>query len=442
MSADKIVINVWLSQYPFPVFLETVRKRAQEFEAAHPEYRINLRTSWWQSLPEEVSDAALLGNAPTIASYYTGATQHARDTLDQHGKPLYTSVEQAIGGRTHILGEPVVVDDLVDAARSYYTIGGELSSMPLTLSTMLLYTNTSLLDEVGIAEVPSTWSEVDAACQALAKLEDGPSHGIAWTVDGKLFQHALAQQGAIFAGGHNGRSERATTIDLTSDGMMAYVNWWAKLHKDGHFLYTGTMQDWQGTFDALAVRRVAFRYSSSFDAKYMVQAAKDNGFKVAVSAVPFNGDLPYAGSWIGGDSLWLADGLDESTRDGALAFMQFINNPRNAAEWHKVYGSAPLTKASVRLLDDEGWFAEHPYYRAATEQLDLMTAPTTQALVGAYAHIQRTWMEAIEDVLVNDADPLTRFTAATAQAQDLLDKYNEHTRNPDQTSPYCMHVDS
>jgi hypothetical protein len=51
-------------------------------------------------------------------------------------------------------------------------------------------------------------------------------------------------------------------------------------------------------------------------------------------------------------------------------------------------------------------------------------------------------MEAIGDVLVHDTDPHARFTTATAQAQELLDKYNEHTLDPAKPTPYCMHVDS
>ncbi|GIH66861.1 extracellular solute-binding protein [Microbispora siamensis] len=442
MSSDTIVIDAWFSHYPFPAFLETVRKRAEEFERAHPEYRIDITTCWWQKLPEEVAEAAAQGRPPTIASYYTGATQHARDTRARDGRPLYTSVEKAIGGRTEILGEPVVLDDLVDAVRGYYTLEGDLSSMPLTLSTMLLYTNMTVLRAAGIAEPPRTWDEVDAACQAIAKLDGGPSHGMAWVIDGKFVQHALAQQGAIFAGHRNGRSGRATTVDLATPEMLAYVDWWNRLYQRGHFLYTGAMQDWEGTFKAFTDQRIAFRLSSSFDAKYMVEGARREGFDIAVSPVPHNGRVPYAGNWIGGDSLWLADGLDEAVRDGALAFMLYLNNPRNAAEWHKVYGSAPVTKPALALLDEEGWFADQPYFRVASEQLEMMDGEPTQAVIGGYAHIQRLVMRAVEDVLVRGADPEARLKEATADAQALLDGYHAHCREGGPRGAYWLHVDS
>jgi sn-glycerol 3-phosphate transport system substrate-binding protein len=122
--------------------------------------------------------------------------------------------------------------------------------------------------------------------------------------------------------------------------------------------------------------------------------------------------------------------------------MQYLNTPRNAADWHKSYGSAPVTNEAVKLLDDEGWFEQHPYFRTATEQLDMMTGPATQAVLGPYARIQRAAMEAIEDVLVRDAEPTARFTEATGQAQRLLDDYNSRCRGAGVHSSDCLLVDS
>jgi hypothetical protein len=51
-------------------------------------------------------------------------------------------------------------------------------------------------------------------------------------------------------------------------------------------------------------------------------------------------------------------------------------------------------------------------------------------------------MEAIEDVLVNGDDPMARFATATTTAQEILDKYNAHTLDPNERAPYCLHVDS
>lgn len=440
----KIVINALFSEYTFPNFLDPIKKRAEEFERLHPEYQINVGSFYFQNLAEEISKAAYEGRPPTMASYYSGATQLARDTLTRDGKPLYTSVEKAIAGRKEILGHPVVLDDVVAAGREFYTIDGSFRAMPLTLSTMHMYTNTTLLRAAGIREVPRTWQEIETACAAIAQLENGPSHAISWANDGKFFQQALIQQGAPLVDADNGRNGRARTVDLTSPEMLAYVMWWYRLHRDGHYLYTGKVEDWAGSAQAFADQQVVFRFSSSFDAPYMVKAAQQGGFDIHIGPTPHNGDRPYGGNWIGGDAMWLADGLDKATEDGALAFMQYLNSPYNAAEWHKVYGSAPVTYPAVELLERTGWYDEHPYHRAVTEQLETMNKePGSHGpILGHFAQIQHAMMNALEDIMGRGHDPIERFTRAATEAQELLDLYGAVCVGPGPRAAHCLLIDS
>jgi sn-glycerol 3-phosphate transport system substrate-binding protein len=420
--ASRTLIDVLLSEYPFPGFLDPIRQRAAEFERAHPEYQITIRGCYYEDLPKQVSEEALTGRPPTVASYYSGASQQAMDTVTQDGRPLFTSIASQVGDRTEILGEPVVLDDLVDACRDFYTIGGELAAVPLTLSTMLLYTNTKTLHAAGVEALPSTWDELGAACAAVAELPGGPANAITWPIDGKLFQQAVAQQGGLFLDNGNGRLGRATTVDLTSDEVLAYVEWWRRLARRGLYVYTGKFIDWQGNGMAFAEGRVAFRVDSSFAINFLT----DDDAHVAVSMLPYNDRTAPAGNWIGGDALWLADGLDPVTRDGALAFIQYLNSPRNAAAWHKASGSTPVTKGAAALLESEGWFAEHPVHRVAIDQLERTDrSPGSAVPVFPGSHgIQTAIMAAIEDVLLRDADPVARFTRATAEAQKALDHYN------------------
>lgn len=442
MAADIVTIDVLFSHYTFPNFLDPIKRRAAEFERAHPGYKVNVSSSYFQTLPGEVAKAAEQGRAPTVASYYAGAAQLAMDTTRPDGTPLFTSVDRAIAGRTEILGVPVV-NDYLPVTRGFYTIGGDLISVPVTLSTMHLYTNMTLLARAGITEIPSTWDEIDAACDAVTALDGGPSHGITWANDGKFFQQALTQQSGLLTDNDNGRSGRAMTIDLASPEMMAYVMWWYRLYEKGHFLYTGQLEDWAGTFKAFTGQQVAFRLSSSFDAPYMVQGGKDAGFEVGVSPTPRNRELS-GGSWIGGDSLWLSAGLDPATQDGALAFIQHLNGPFGAADWHRSYGSVPVTRAAASLLDADGWFDEHPYHRVAIDQLDDTNGkPGAQAAVlGGFAQIQQAAMHAMDDVMVRGADPAERFASAAAQAQRLLDAYNTECPGNDSRPDHCWCVDS
>ncbi|MEH1102300.1 extracellular solute-binding protein [Micromonospora sp. CPCC 205561] len=432
-SDSRTVVTMWMPHYPvMPWFMRRVRETATAFEAAHPDYRIQVEGYDWLELPNAVHRAAATDTAPAIAQYFYTSTQEAYDTRRADGAPQFTSVERAIAGRTEILGEPVVLADLLPAARDYYVYDGAVAAMPPLTSTTLLYANTTLLAAAGITEVPRTWHEIEVACKAVAGLPGGPAHAITWPNHGWLFQQSVAQQGGLLADHDNGRAGRARTVDLASDEMMAYVRWWQRLHRDGHYLYQygENGADWAANYQAFAERRVAFVLSTSVEATRMVQAGRQGGFEVRACRMPYNGEVPYAGNVIGGDALWLSDGLDPVTRDGALAFIQFLSSPANAAARHRETNFVPVTRGAVELLDEQGWFAENPHHWTAVEQLAANdgTPAGRGALLGDFAGIQTVMTRAMHDVLAGGAPADARFRQATGEAQRLLDDYDDYCR--------------
>jgi sn-glycerol 3-phosphate transport system substrate-binding protein len=436
-----MTIDVWLNDFPWPGLKDAVTELAEDFNQAHPEHEVNLRFVNYWTMPARVAKAVEEGHPPAIAEYYYTNAQQARDARAKDGTPLYTSVGKAIGGRTEILGVPVVVDDIVAAARDYYSYDGTLFAMPCNTSTALMFANTTLLEKAGISELPRTWEEFGTACAAVAALP-GDAHPSTWPVHGWLFQQAVAQQGGLLADHDNGRSGRAEKVDLASDELLAYVKWWKQLHDKGHYTYTGKEGDWLGAAKAFAAGQVALTFASSHETNAFVRAGESAGFEVGVGWIPHNGDVPDAGAIIGGDAAFLAAGLDKATEDGALAFLQYLINPANAARLHKVGDWIPITESAVDVLDREGWFAEKPYLRVANDQLQAATnTPASRgALLGDFAGIQHVMDEAMIDVLVSDADPVTRFTQATADAQTLLDNYTEEYLNSATPDPRYFKV--
>jgi len=432
-QSDRVVVDVWMPSYPAtPPFLTEVRGLAKAFEREHPDYRIEVVECPYLSLPEQVHQAVQRGHRPAIVQYFFTSTQVARDMRAQNGEPLFTPVQRAIGGRAEILGQPVVIDDLVPAARAYYTFDDELFAIPPLTSTTLLYTNTSLLSKAGIRQIPRTWAELTAACQKLAG-PTGAGPGVTWPNAGWIFQQAVAQQGAVLADPDNGRTARAKQVQLDSAAMLAFVHWWQQLHQHGYYRYSGlravgddTGEAWEQNYLAFAEQRVAFALSTSVVADRMVEAGRQGGFDVTVSRMPHNDEVPYAGNVIGGDALWLSDGLDEATRDGALAFMQFLLSTEHAAARHKTTRFMPVTRSAIDLLDSEGWFDANPQHRAALDQLDASDGSYAArgALVGDFAGLHDVLTQAMDDVLVRGADPDQRFAEASSQAQRQLDEYN------------------
>jgi sn-glycerol 3-phosphate transport system substrate-binding protein len=443
---SKTVVDVWVADLTFPGYMDRWRKLGEEFNAKHPDYHVNVEGKDFRLFPVDIANAAAAGRPPAVAEYYFYLVHQARDSIKPDGSPLFTSIEQAVAGRDEILGEPNVLPDLIAAGREYYSINGDLTAIPSVGTTSLLYANLDMLERAGVSQVPVTWDEVTAACEAVAGGPNAPEKPITWSNHGTFFQQAVASQGGLLANNDNGRSGRATQTDLSTKEMLSFVKWWQQLHADGHYLYTGKIPDWENTYKAFAEERVAIRISSSNDVNYMVAAAKTAGFPIGVGIFPFNSHVPYVGNAIAGTSLSVTAGLDKATEDGALAFLMFAHNPRNDANRHKFNSFWPVTHAGYNLLEEEGWFAEHPYHRVPSDHIMKFPAtaivdeaaaaagvpPSTGAMMGDFAGNQDVMTNAMGDVLAKGADPDERFAEATVEAQSVLDAYY---RNIEGTGP-------
>ena len=380
---------------------------------------------------EALFDATLLaqdqGNPPAIVQYFEAATTEAVDAVTGAGEPLFASMEQAIAGRDEILGVPVVFDDIVDSATNYYTLDGELGSMPWNTSSAIMFTNQDILDAAGVDTIPTTWDELEAACETIAASDAATDHCITWPNHSWFIEQTIAQQGEVLANNDNGRSARADEINIDSDAMIDYVTWWKDMQDAGHYVYTGVQRDWDGTYNAFASQQVPFLIYSSSDTTLLTDEGKNGGYEVVASFMPRNADrTDNGGNIIGGATLWLVDGLDEDVQDVGLAFVNFLNSPENAADWHRVTGYIPITNAAVELLESEGWFEENPNSAVAGQQLDAApdSPATAGVLMGNFVAIRDVITGAIEDVLVNDLDPAERMAEANDRAQQLLEDYN------------------
>ncbi len=421
---EVIDIDFWVA-FSDEARLGFAEDRAAEFNAKHPEY--NIKVTSFASY-NDAFDAAVLavdsGEPPGIIHFFEAATRQALDAVDASGNPIFKSVTDAIAGRTEILGEPVVLDSVVSAARDYYTVDGSFYSMPWNTSTTVMFNNMDILKAAGIDEPPATWGEVEDACAAIMALPDAPSGCITWPNHSWFVEQTLGQQGELLGNADNGRSGRATEVYLDSDGMLNYLNWWKGLSDSGYYTYTGLQRDWDGTSNAYIAEEVAMLIYSSSDTTFFDE---NTTFDNVASFMPRNEDVPYVGNLIGGATLWMLDGMDAATQDGALAFMNFFSNPENAAAWHKLTGYVPITEDAVELLEGEGWYETSPNSKVASDQLAAAqnTPASLGALLGNFVGIRDVITIAIEDILVNDLDVATRMAQADEEANKSLTEYEQ-----------------
>lgn len=435
MKTDSpIVIEAWLGDSPkfedsddqkLPGFGDPIVQAAESFNRAHPDYEVRIRKVDFRELPKVVAEAAAQGNPPDIAEYVYTATQVALDTRAANGDPLFVPVQRAVGDRTKVLGEPVIIDDLVTSARDYWSRGGELVSVPTSVTCNLLFANKGVLDRAGIDRMPTTWQEMTEACAAVAALPDGPAHGVTWPNYGWLFHTEVVGQGGLISDNDNGRAGRSTRVFLDSPEMLNYVRWWQRMHDSGYYHYTGLVNDYFGGMAAFARQEVAFAVTSSAVGDVMVGMAEEAGFELVAGHLPRFDERPYRGGPFGGQSFFLAAGLPKEKEDGALAFLQHQLNPHHATV-RMENRSLPLTLPAYEQLSSDQWVEPFPGYRAAAEQVASPNPTLASAgpLLGNLNGINGVTIAAMADVLLRGADPATRFRAATEEAQALLDRHN------------------
>lgn len=423
-SGDVVDVNVWIAFTDGR--LDWTQGIAEQFNAQLEGYRIVV--SGYDSY-EALFDATLLafdaGNPPAVVQYFEAATIDAINAVSTAGEPVFRSIEGAIAGRTEILGVPVMIDDVVASARNYYTIDGELKSMPWNTSSATMFTNVTLMESLGVTTIPSTWQQLVKDCDTIMAAENAPTGCVTWPNHGWFFEQTLAQQGADLVNNANGRTALATEISIDSSAMVDYLTFWSSLEDKGHYIYTGTQRDWGGTYDLFSSQGVPFLIYSSSDTTLLTNEGVNGGFDVVSTFMPRNAGRPAGGNIIGGASLWLVDGLETGAEDAALAFMNFLNNPENAAEWHQETGYIPITEASVALLEAQGWFDANPNSRVANDQLAAApaTSATAGALLGNFGRVRNVVTEAAEDILVNDRDVVARLAEAQIAAQQLIDEF-------------------
>lgn len=423
-AQDKIDIPVWIAFTDYR--LDWAREVANDFNAEFPQYNLIIEGyDNYEVLFSATNLAFEQGTQPAIVQYFEAATQDARDA-NFNGVPHFKPIEQAFAGRTEINGLPIDFNDFVDAARAYYTLDGEWTSMPWNTSSAIMFVNQDMLDAAGVEAIPATWQDVDAACEKILAMENAPTYCITWPNHGWFFEQALGMQNADLVNNGNGREARATETFIASDAAIAFVQWQKDLQDKGYFVYTGLQRDWGGTSNAFTSGEVALLIHSSSDTTPITNTGREAGINVVAANFPYNGDVGYTGNLIGGASLWLSSGLSPEVEDGALTFMLFLNNAENAADWHKVTGYVPITNSAVALLEEEGWFEANPNSRVAGNQLagSQQTTATAGAIVGAFPAIRDIVTTAIEDILVNGTDVTEALTAAQAAANVTLEEYN------------------
>jgi sn-glycerol 3-phosphate transport system substrate-binding protein len=421
-AQDVIDLPVWIA-FTDDNRLGWAQDRAAEFNEMFPQYNVTV-TGYpnYEEIFTATSLAAEQGSLPAIVQWNEVSTQIARDS------GYFTSIGEALGDRAEVNGIPFNLDDLIAPAVAYYTLDGQFNSMPWNVSSSIMFSNMSYLEAAGIETPPATWSELDAACEAIMALDNAPAYCWTWPNHGWFFEQWLAQHDSLYANNGNGRDARATEVVFNNEAGQAILNFLEDQNAKGYLYYSGARdgESWGTVDQAFGAQEVAMAIYSSSDTTYYTQLGTDNGFEVAASFLPYNDAVGWTGNLIGGASLWISAGLSPEVTDGALTFLAWFTNTENAATWHQATGYVPLRNSTVELLESEGWFEANPNQTVALEQLNqsTVTPATSGALVGPINAIRSVLTAGIDTLLLTDTPAEDVLSQMTADANAQIEEYN------------------
>ena len=360
------------------------------------------------SYPETLEAAVLAartGSAPHLVQLYEVGSQLAVDS------GIFTPVGA--------VNEEIDFSDYIAPVLNYYTIGGEVHSIPFNSSSPILYVNTDLLEQIGLERDfrPDTFGELIEACEALdASDVDASCFGM--SLNGWFIEQWVSQQNAELVNNGNGREARATEVNLTSDAVRTVFEFFQTMNDNGWYTYTGRLEDWDGSDAIFTNQEAIFHITSTADLGNITAAAEEAGFTLGTGELPIPDDSERNGVVIGGASIWLSAGHEQEEAEVATDFALFLTNTENMVSWHKLTGYYPVLNSSVDALTEEGWFEELPERNIAFTQL-LNTVPNNAsagALMGTFQATRTIVEEALQKVFAGES-----IDSALEEAKTLAD---------------------
>ncbi len=304
---------------------------------------------------------------------------------------------------------------------NYYSVGGKQYSMPFNSSTPVMIYNKDAFKDAGLdpEKAPLTYSELKSAGKKLTKGTD--QYGFSILNYGWFFEELLAAQGGLYVDNDNGRNGEATKAIFNDEKGLRVFKLISDMYKDGSFYNVGTT--WDDMRAAFQSGKIAMYLDSSAGVRGVIDKAP---FEVGVSYLPIPDDVERQGVIIGGASLWMANGIEDSKQKAAWEFMKYLSGTEVQAKWHVKTGYFAINPSAYETdIVKEQW-AKYPQLKVTVDQLrDTKATTATQgALISVFPESRQKVVTAME-YLYQGMDPQEALDQAAKETDRALEVANK-----------------
>lgn len=302
---------------------------------------------------------------------------------------------------------------------NYYAVDGVQYSMPFNSSTPILMYNKDAFKEAGLdpEKPPATYDELKKAAKALTS---GEQYGFSILNYGWFIEELIAAQGGLFVNEDNGRKGDATEAVFNGKEGQQVFQLISDMYEEGTFYNSG--QNWDDIRAAFQSGKIAMYLDSSAGVRDIVE---QSSFEVGAGYLPVPEAAEREGVIIGGASLWMANGIEESQQKAAWEFMKYLTSPEVQAKWHVNTGYFAInTDAYEQEIVQTEWDT-YPQLKVTVDQLgDTKSSIATQgALISVFPETRQKVVNAMES-LYQGADPKEALDQAAKETDAALEMAN------------------
>lgn len=299
------------------------------------------------------------------------------------------------------------LDDIYDGFLDSSVYDGEMYAMPFSKSTRVLFYNQDILDEYGV-DVPETWDDILELGDLMIAADDdafalGLENGF------EMEWETLARQnGSEFINPETG------TVDLNGPEAVEALELIDMMLTDGYARTAGEDGYFSGPFGQGAS---ALYIGSSAGIVHVAPVAED----ITWSTAPIPAWQGEELTLFAGNDLGLFSTASDEEQEAFVAYMEFLLQPENTAEWAMSTGYVPIRQAALADGIYTTFLEENPEYEAPTLMLDYGMASPTFA---GYGEFRNHMLNAIDDVAISGTEPQDALDSLQTETESIIDSNN------------------
>lgn len=403
LAADAVKLQMY---YPIAVggkISHTVEGLVADFEKLHPDISIQpVYTGDYATTVTKALTAFRGGNAPQIAVI---GDIEAYSLIDAGAILPVSDLADDQAGKAWIDGfYPAFIRK----------IQNKVWEIPFQRSTVVLYWNKQAFQQAGLEgeTPPANWQQVVDFGQKLVVRSGNevkqwgieiPSTPIGyWT-----FQGIAATNGSHLDNG------KGTAVTFNTPANVEALTWLTDLAQKYGVSPKGAIT-WSTTPQDFIDGKTAMMVTTTGNLTTVRENAK---FPFGVAMLP---EKTQRGSPTGGGNLYLFNGTSPAQQKAAVAFMQWLSAPEQAARWSIATGYVATSPAAWETATMKEYAAKVPQATVAREQLKY-----SQPELSTYnsVQIQELLNRAVEAAVTQSKTPSQALENAQKQADRLLQRY-------------------